>query len=384
MRPSAPSLFGARVKAFPWHALASLTGDDARAAGWLRGGAGALVHVPSFAGALAEIVQARVELLVRGVATGGGAMGSGVGVLLGPADRPAEVVLVETEPALAASLAARVLRRKPPVVVDGAREPGEELAGGLAAILVAAARRAHVGTPLLVRGVGPAKTLAPALGPDVLVASFTVLVDDDAYLARAALPRAQALLAAPVPWSRAVLASLGETPLRLPVVAAATRSTAAEAASLRPGDVWLPGGWALGAPSAGLRGPVTLAAPGATEGVRATLGEGGRLVLLGGRVELSMHEDQTMNDAALDALGDTPVVVRVEIGAAELPAREWAQLGKGDVLALGTKVAAPVILRIGGAEVARGELVEIDGEVGVRIVSRRAPEPASPPTGPRG
>jgi flagellar motor switch/type III secretory pathway protein FliN len=81
--------------------------------------------------------------------------------------------------------------------------------------------------------------------------------------------------------------------------------------------------------------------------------------------------ESNVREAMARALGDVPVVVRVEIGAAEMPAREWAALGKGDVIALGAKVADPVLLRVGGVEIARGELVEIDGEVGVRILSRR-------------
>jgi flagellar motor switch/type III secretory pathway protein FliN len=246
------------------------------------------------------------------------------------------------------------------------------VAGAVAAILVATARRAHAGTPLLVRGAGAAKSLAVALGGDVVVGSFTVLLDDDAYLARAAVPRAQALRVPPHPWSRAALAALGDTPLRLPVVAAATLAAAADVASLRVGDAWLPGAWLAGGPGKlPLHGDVALAAQGASDGLLATLGEDGRLVLRGQRVELAMQDDQTVNEAVGQALGDVPVVVRVEIGQAELPAREWAALDKGDVIALGTKIAEPVVLRVGGVEVARGELVEIEGEVGVRILSRR-------------
>ncbi len=83
-----------------------------------------------------------------------------------------------------------------------------------------------------------------------------------------------------------------------------------------------------------------------------------------------MEEPRDVGAAMSQAMGDVPVVVRVEIGAAEMRAREWAALGKGDVIALGTRIAEPVVLRVGGIEVARGELVEIDGEVGVRILSR--------------
>jgi type III secretion protein Q len=58
------------------------------------------------------------------------------------------------------------------------------------------------------------------------------------------------------------------------------------------------------------------------------------------------------------------------VGAVTLSASEWALLGEGDVIALGRRVSEPVLLRIGGAEVARGELVDIEGELGVRIRER--------------
>ena len=57
-------------------------------------------------------------------------------------------------------------------------------------------------------------------------------------------------------------------------------------------------------------------------------------------------------------------------GEATMAAREWAALGRGDVVALGRRVGEPVLLRVGGVIVARGDLVEIDGEVAVRIVDR--------------
>jgi flagellar motor switch/type III secretory pathway protein FliN len=76
-------------------------------------------------------------------------------------------------------------------------------------------------------------------------------------------------------------------------------------------------------------------------------------------------------EATAEALGDAPVVVRVEVGTAQMLAREWAELCPGDVVTLGRKLGEPVILRAGGVEIARGELVQVDGEVGVRILERR-------------
>lgn len=66
---------------------------------------------------------------------------------------------------------------------------------------------------------------------------------------------------------------------------------------------------------------------------------------------------------------DAPLVVRVELGQVSLSVREWAALAPGDVLCTGQQLAGPVRLAVGGREVARGELVDVDGEVGVRITA---------------
>ena len=73
---------------------------------------------------------------------------------------------------------------------------------------------------------------------------------------------------------------------------------------------------------------------------------------------------------AHDVLADVPLVVRVELGAAELSASAWADTRPGDVIALGRGIGEPVVLRVSGTEVARGELVVIEGELGVRVLSR--------------
>lgn len=85
-----------------------------------------------------------------------------------------------------------------------------------------------------------------------------------------------------------------------------------------------------------------------------------------------MPSDATPTTATttLEVLEDAPVLVRVELGTVEMKAREWAELGPGDVIALGRRVGDPAILRVGGVELARGELVQVEGEYGVRIVAR--------------
>jgi flagellar motor switch/type III secretory pathway protein FliN len=125
--------------------------------------------------------------------------------------------------------------------------------------------------------------------------------------------------------------------------------------------------------NAELEGSVALAAPGQESGVLGTLSRAGKIVLRGESVPLLPDAGELMSDPAkpevslTDAVLESPVVVRVEVGAVTLTAREWAELGPGDVIETGRRIAEPVVLRVAGREVARGELVNLEGELGVRI-----------------
>jgi flagellar motor switch/type III secretory pathway protein FliN len=255
-------------------------------------------------------------------------------------------------------------------------------------VVAAAARRAHQGAAPQVLAAGPPAALEADLarGGDALFAvTLTVLVEHDAFDARVVVSQRAALAAPSFPWGAAALAALGPTPLGLPLVACAFRATVTDVARLGAGDVVVPAAWGLSRGGASLQGPVWLAAPTAEFGVRAQLVADGRLVLGGGLEPLCPDEapEANMGDGVdkaelIDAIGDVPVLVRVELGEARMAAREWAAVGKGDVVTLGRRVGESVLLRVGGVPVARGDLVEIDGEVGVRIVERLAGDGMAP------
>jgi flagellar motor switch/type III secretory pathway protein FliN len=345
-----------------------------------------LARVPSVLG---ELLGAPVQVLVRraGPVVAPRPLQGGGGVLLARAEAPQldRAVLVQADGALVMSTVARAVRRSPPRVL-GSEAPGEGAVGAFAAVVAAAARRAHRGTAMRVLAAGPAAALEgdlARLGQELWAVGLTVVVGDDAFEARAVLPRS-AIRDVPLRrWDASVLATLGPLPLRLALVAHEARATATDLATLREGDAWMLAGSELThSASGGLVGPVILAPPSSCLGVTARLVDGGRLVLGGdavglaaaeadGEVEAKMSEP---GDAAglIEAVGEAPVVVRVEIGEAQMTAREWATIGRGDVVALGRRVGEGVLLRVGGVPVARGELVEIEGELGVRIVERVA------------
>ena len=67
-------------------------------------------------------------------------------------------------------------------------------------------------------------------------------------------------------------------------------------------------------------------------------------------------------------VGALPVEIAVEAGRAELTVSQVAALTAGDVVTLPEAVLGPVELRAGSALVARGELVDVEGRRGVRIL----------------
>jgi flagellar motor switch protein FliN/FliY len=378
---------------FPFDALPALSRVRVDDAALLRRVARRLVRLDAVAAALAEVVGEPVAITRRAHPPADGATlpDAAVAVAFGAADAASlrEGVLVAAEPALAAALVTRALRQKPPRVVDPARPPSGSVAGALAGVLHAALRRAHTGVPLRVLAAGP----APALGRDlsagrrVAAASLSVTIGREIYDARV-LAAADALLAlggdAASEADGPAAADLGDVPLALPLVAATALVSRAELASLGAGDVFVVPRFALAAEAAGgLVGPVALVPPRGERGLDARLASARELVVRTGSASahpwdapVAQNDEEnsppmsTPPNATLDILDDAPVVVRVELGSVEMKAREWAAVVDGDVLTLGRKLGDPAVLRVGGVEVARGELVQVDGEYGVRIVRR--------------
>lgn len=71
--------------------------------------------------------------------------------------------------------------------------------------------------------------------------------------------------------------------------------------------------------------------------------------------------------APVSSASELPVTLCVELGRLSLPLGRLSELKPGDVVDLAREPGAPVDLTSGGRLVARGELVEIDDELGVRV-----------------
>ncbi|MEW6159433.1 MAG: flagellar motor switch protein FliN [Verrucomicrobiota bacterium] len=69
----------------------------------------------------------------------------------------------------------------------------------------------------------------------------------------------------------------------------------------------------------------------------------------------------------LDVLLDVPVKLSVELGACQLPMREVLQLTAGSVVSLNKTADAPVDLYVNQRLIARGEVVVVEDQFGIKI-----------------
>jgi flagellar motor switch/type III secretory pathway protein FliN len=370
------------VRPFPFASLDAVTRDEARAERAMRAFVADAIDVSAVCAALSEIAGGEtVDVLVRRVRKASRARGADdfVGIAFGTKDNAslATSVLVEVEGALAAAVLRKTLKRPPAHVHDKTRPPPAEVIGATAAVAGAVTRRAHgKSAPATIIAAGPGASLFGDLlraAGDAYTLSVTVVLGPDAFEARVSVAAAALDFAPRARFDAETLHALDVTPLSLVVVAAASGVSARDVASLARGDAWMPGAHALALANDALVGPMMLVAPRAEVGLAVRATDATHLVFEGDLVSLSWSAEGVMKEDTGKtevAIADAPVVVRVEVGACELPAREWASLKKGDVITLKKRLGEAVSLRVSGVEVAQGELVQIDGEVGVRILTR--------------
>jgi flagellar motor switch protein FliN/FliY len=71
--------------------------------------------------------------------------------------------------------------------------------------------------------------------------------------------------------------------------------------------------------------------------------------------------------AELERLYDVPVELAVEIGRTRMTIRETLALGPGSIVTLDRLAGEPVDLLVNGKPIARGEVVVLDEEFGLRV-----------------
>lgn len=69
----------------------------------------------------------------------------------------------------------------------------------------------------------------------------------------------------------------------------------------------------------------------------------------------------------MDRVIDVPLAVTIRFGQRQLTLRELLELGTGSLLELDRQVEEPVDLMLGERVIARGEVVIVDGNYGMRV-----------------
>lgn len=180
---------------------------------------------------------------------------------------------------------------------------------------------------------------------------------------------------APLELPRSLPTWAAELPVELAVQAGVVELDARTLARLGPGDVVLPDRTTLRRGSAGPEGAVWLEPSGGGSSWRAELCPGGLRITsecepAPRRRTAQLVTEESVSDAKplLETLGDTPVTLSLELARFALPLAELATLGPGEVVRTGAAIGERVVLRAGDKTIATGELVEVEGEVGVRIL----------------
>jgi type III secretion protein Q len=302
------------------------------------------------------------------------ALGRSQALALVALDAPASVGVLEVDrPVLLAALARMSGGSALPTPSAGLNRI-EEAAFGFLALVALDAGRAHEATERLFtpRLLGANVTREEALDAvDGRAAHLAVRLDLDVAGVKG---QARLFLHA-----RAVQAQVQAEPLAepgelLPEVSAASievRTFAGQAtldapalASLEPGDVVLFDG--LSCSQGHLQGAGRLSSSGFA--VLGAFGADGfhisRAFARGFPQESSMSIPASKNDSA-----SLPVEVEIELTRLRLTVAELAQVRPGAILPLHINASEPVLLKVGDRAVARAELVEIEGEVGARILS---------------
>jgi flagellar motor switch/type III secretory pathway protein FliN len=234
----------------------------------------------------------------------------------------------------------------------------------------------ELGGQVVAQLLGLADSVALALGPverGVLAyavltvasrAGFTGCVTLVEAGADAALARSAALLVVPVAVTGALTGELRVVVEHAPPVRAAVAADVLLGVSVELAVEWA-------RTRVGAAELATLAA-----GDRLRIPEGRRLRLAtptGGfeltdelRVRTAYVREEVTSMSTESLIEDVPVEVAVEVARVRLSVRELLDLAPGAVVPMGAPVG-PVELRAGGRRVARGELVDIDGELGVRV-----------------
>jgi type III secretion protein Q len=330
---------------FPWHALPRADRRSARAAdamaAWAR--AGALSGSIDTPDGQVTVGAGRVELvsgtaLVRALGDPTSAV-----VAVRARGRVAPVAYAVAGGALVRGLARAILGG--PDELDAPRAPTPAERGVLA--YAAAAALAHAGAAMTAE---PTETAGPLLAAELGEAAVVELEIGGACAGWAALAIPLDALAAAPPRRRLVLpraAFVDEPAVAATIALGAARLPRARAQALAPRDVLIIEG-----------GPSLRLGRGLIAGTLAPAHGG---IIVGGDYARGPMDELIGDDATVEVVACA--------GTVSLSIRRVLELQPGQVVGLGRATSGEVELRVGAQRVGRGELVDVDGELGVRVLS---------------
>jgi type III secretion protein Q len=247
--------------------------------------------------------------------------------------------------------------------------PLEQAAAGFLCLAVLAELRSLAETerlwaPRLLGWTASREEASRLLGGGELVAFRGTLelgrVTDRVHLYVPAVPLATSLLRTAEAPASPLGAAMARAELPAVLLAGAARLDRAAATALRPRDVVV-------LPGLGLAGQHPVGAACLRTASFVLVGELSPKGLTVQAVEQRLpQEEPTMSSAAPP---DVPVDVEVELARLRLSLGQLAALRIGTVLPLRVGTGEPVVLRVGDRAVARAELVDVEGELGARVLA---------------
>ncbi|HMI90188.1 MAG TPA: type III secretion system cytoplasmic ring protein SctQ [Polyangiales bacterium] len=276
----------------------------------------------------------------------------------------------------AAALVDRVLGgdgRPAPLLGRGLDELSAGVLGYLAARLCAASA-----TALRVRAVESSRdaSLPIATGAGVLVWPLALsLAGQRLGVARLLVPETSAALLprAGVQRPFALPAALADLKLTLCAHAGRVSLRREELDALAPGDAVVPDRCRLVRVREGLYGgELELHALGCRAGFSCRLDGAGieieHATYCGDGTMTDTKALSTPSSSTSELAADAPIELCLELARFNLPLRELSALRPGEVLSAGSAIGALVTLTASGKPIARGELVDVQGEVGMRVL----------------
>jgi flagellar motor switch protein FliN/FliY len=84
-------------------------------------------------------------------------------------------------------------------------------------------------------------------------------------------------------------------------------------------------------------------------------------------IEADESEHAHVNPSSLDLLKDVPLSVCAELGRTKMLVKDILRLGVGSVIELEKETGEALDLLVNNKLIARGEVVEIDGNFGIKV-----------------